>query len=203
MPDCPIPLMGRDLLTKLGPSLFLEGQRNHPHRQMILTENRMRQIEPEVEIEDLLGLGMQNIEVPDLAKDIQPVVTIQDPQEMAVHCRGHQSQIPRSEIGKGNHRADQEAKKAAYIPTDKNTGSFKSPKLDKRKCHSLAIPSEKSESEVTQLSLTLRNPMDCSSPGSSIQARVLEWVALLFSSRSSQPRDRTWVSRIAGRRFTI
>ena len=33
-----------------------------------------------------------------------------------VHCRGHQSQIPRSEIGKGNHQADQEAKKAAYIP---------------------------------------------------------------------------------------
>ena len=37
----------------------------------------------------------------------------------AVHCRGHQSQILRSEIGKGNHRVDQEAKKAAYIPTDK------------------------------------------------------------------------------------
>ena len=59
---------------------------------------------------------MQNIEVPDLAKDVQPVVTTQEPQEMSVHWRGHQSQIPRSEIGKGNHRADQEAKKAAYIP---------------------------------------------------------------------------------------
>ena len=49
--------------------------------------------------------------------------------------------------------------------------------------------------------------MDCSLPDSSVcgifQARVLEWVAISFSRRSSQPRDRTWVSRIAGRRFTI
>ena len=40
----------------------------------------------------------------------------------------------------------------------------------------------KSESEVTQSSLTLSNPMDCSLPGSSthgiLQARVLEWVPL-------------------------
>ena len=60
---------------------------------------------------------MWNIEVPGLARDIQPVVTKQDPQEITVvHSGGHQSQIPRSEIGKGNHQADQEAKKAAYIP---------------------------------------------------------------------------------------
>ena len=43
----------------------------------------------------------------------------------------------------------------------------------------------KSESEVTQLCLTLCDPMDCSLPGSSIhgsfQARVLEWVAIAFS----------------------
>ena len=47
----------------------------------------------------------------------------------------------------------------------------------------------KSESEVAQLCLTLRNPMDCSPPGSSVhavfQARVLEWVAIAFSTRSS------------------
>ena len=45
----------------------------------------------------------------------------------------------------------------------------------------------KSESEVTQSYLTLRNPMDCSLPGSSVhgifQARVLEWVATAFSER--------------------
>ena len=49
--------------------------------------------------------------------------------------------------------------------------------------------------------------MDCSLPGSSIrgvlQARILEWVAISFSRRYSQPRDQTWVSCSAGRRFTI
>ena len=35
------------------------------------------------------------------------------------------------------------------------------------------------------------------------KARVLEWVAISFSRGSSQPRDRTRVSRIAGRRFTV
>ena len=54
---------------------------------------------------------------------------------------------------------------------------------------------------------TLSNPMDCNLPGSSIhgilQARILEWVAISFSRRSSQPRDRNHVSCIAGRFFTI
>ena len=43
----------------------------------------------------------------------------------------------------------------------------------------------KSESEVPQLCPTLRDPMDCSPPGSSahgiFQARVLEWGAIVFS----------------------
>ena len=43
----------------------------------------------------------------------------------------------------------------------------------------------KSESGVAQLCLTLRDPMDCSLPGSStrgiFQARVLEWGAIAFS----------------------
>ena len=38
---------------------------------------------------------------------------------------------------------------------------------------------------VSQLCLTLCNPMDCSLPGSSVhgilQARILEWVAIPFS----------------------
>ena len=59
------------------------------------------------------------------------------------------------------------------------------------------------ESEVAQLCLTLCNPVDCSPPSSSVhgilQARVLEWVAISFSRGSSQPRDRTQVSLIAGR----
>ena len=62
-------------------------------------------------------------------------------------------------------------------------------------------------SEVVQSCLTLCNFMDCSLPGSSIHgifwARVLEWVAILFSRGSFQPRDRTQVSCIAGRCFTV
>ena len=55
--------------------------------------------------------------------------------------------------------------------------------------------------------LTLCHPVCCSPPGSSIhgilQARVLEWVAISFSSGSSRPWDRTQVSCIAGRCFTL
>ena len=62
-----------------------------------------------------------------------------------------------------------------------------------------------SESEVAQLSPTLFDPMDCSLPGSSVhgilQARVLEWVAIVLSRGSSWPRDWTQVSCIADRRF--
>ena len=51
------------------------------------------------------------------------------------------------------------------------------------------------------------DPVDCSPPGSSVhgilQARILEGVAISFSRRSSQPRDRTPVSCIAGGFFTI
>ena len=58
-----------------------------------------------------------------------------------------------------------------------------------------------------QSCLTLCNPMDCSPPGSSVcgilQARILEWVAVSFFRGSSQPRDQTQVSRIAGRFFII
>ena len=65
----------------------------------------------------------------------------------------------------------------------------------------------KSEREVTQSCPTLSYPMDYSLPGSSIhgifQARVLEWVVFHFSRESSQPRDRTQVSRIASGFFTI
>ena len=61
--------------------------------------------------------------------------------------------------------------------------------------------------EVAQSCPTLCDPVDCSLPGSSLhgilQARILEWVAMSFSRASSQPRGRTWVSRIVGRRFYL
>ena len=60
---------------------------------------------------------------------------------------------------------------------------------------------------VTQLCPTLRDPMHCSLPGSSVlgilQARILEWVAMPSTRGSSQPRDRTQVSHITGRFSTI
>ena len=53
----------------------------------------------------------------------------------------------------------------------------------------------------------LYDPMDCSSPGSSVrgifQTRILEWVAIPFSRGTSRPRDQTWVSHITDRRFTV
>ena len=54
---------------------------------------------------------------------------------------------------------------------------------------------------------TLFNTMNYSPPGSSVheilQARILEWVAISFSRGCFQPSDWTWVSRNAGRFFTI
>ena len=49
----------------------------------------------------------------------------------------------------------------------------------------------KSESEGPQSCPTLRDPMDCSLPGSSVhgifQARVLQWVAIAFSNNVVDP----------------
>ena len=54
-------------------------------------------------------------------------------------------------------------------------------------CHFLLLYMKvKSESEVAQSCLTLRDPMDCSLPGSSVhgifQAGILEWGAIAFSN---------------------
>ena len=50
--------------------------------------------------------------------------------------------------------------------------------------------------KVAQLCPTLCNPMDYTVHGI-LQARILEWVAFPFFSRSSQPRNQTQVSHIA------
>ena len=55
--------------------------------------------------------------------------------------------------------------------------------------------------KVTRSCLTLCDPMDYT-VHAILQARTLEWVAFLFSRGSSQPRDWTQVSRIAGGFFT-
>ena len=60
---------------------------------------------------------------------------------------------------------------------------------------------------VAQSCLTLCDPMDYILPGPlsmvMLQVTVLEWVAMPSSRASSQPRDRTQVSRVAGRFFTV
>ena len=60
---------------------------------------------------------------------------------------------------------------------------------------------------VAQLCPTLCNLMGCSPPGSSVHgilpAKILEWVAMPSSRRSSQSRDGTQVSHIASEFFTI
>ena len=55
--------------------------------------------------------------------------------------------------------------------------------------------------KVTQSCWTLCNPMDYTVLGIH-KARILEWVAFPFSRGSSQPRDQTHVSCIAGGFFT-
>ena len=55
--------------------------------------------------------------------------------------------------------------------------------------------------EVAQLSLTLCDPMDYT-VHRILQARILEWVAFLFSRGSSQTRDQTQVSHIEDGFFT-
>ena len=60
---------------------------------------------------------------------------------------------------------------------------------------------------VAQSCPNLCGHMECSLPGSFahglLQARILEWVPMPFSRRSSQPRDQSQVSHIAGRFFTV
>ena len=73
--------------------------------------------------------------------------------------------------------------------------------------YQLSYKGKGKKSEVAQSCLTLCDPVDCSLQGSSVhgilQARILEWVAISFSRGSSWPRDRTRVSCIAGRCFTL
>ena len=64
----------------------------------------------------------------------------------------------------------------------------------------LLSSSQYGEVQVTQSCLTLCDLMDYTVHGI-LQARILEWVAFPFSRGSSQPRDQTQVSFLAGRFF--
>ena len=65
-------------------------------------------------------------------------------------------------------------------------------------CEMLSV---ESPVKVAQSCPTLCDPIDYTVHGI-LQARILEWVAFPFSRGSSQPRDRTQVSSVAGRFFT-
>ena len=70
-----------------------------------------------------------------------------------------------------------------------------------------AIAKTGGEGEVAQSCPTLWDPVDCNLWGFSVhgilQARILEWIAISFPRGSSQPKDRTQVSCIAGRHFNL
>ena len=55
--------------------------------------------------------------------------------------------------------------------------------------------------KVAQVCPNLCHPVDSTVHGI-LQARILEWVGIAFCRGSSQPRDRTLASHIAGRFFT-
>ena len=59
-------------------------------------------------------------------------------------------------------------------------------------CLSIFLPGRMS-AKTLQSSPTLCDPVDCSPPGSSVrgilQARILEWIAMLSSRGSSRPKD--------------
>ena len=85
------------------------------------------------------------------------------------------------------------------------TNLYLPPSLDANLKHRKKV--KESESEVAQSCPTLCDPVDGSPLGSSthgiLQARILEWVAISVSKGSSRPKDRTQVSRIVDRCFTI
>ena len=68
-------------------------------------------------------------------------------------------------------------------------------------CPPETVTAMKVKMKVSQPCPTLCDLMDYTVHGI-LQARILEWVPFPFSRGSSQPRDGTQVSHIAGRYFT-
>ena len=78
---------------------------------------------------------------------------------------------------------------------------------DNWKDPSFYVSSEKCQSICCSVMFDSLGPMDYSPPASAVngilQVRILEWVAIPFSRDSSQPKDQTQLSCIAGGFFTV
>ena len=61
---------------------------------------------------------------------------------------------------------------------------------------------KREKKKLAQLCPTVCDSMDYTARGI-LQTRILEWVAFPFSRGSSQPRQESWVSCIAGRFFIV
>ena len=132
--------------------------------------------------------GSDGKDLPCNAEDRIQFLGWKDPleKEMATHSSTLAWKIPwMEEPGKLSvrpHRRQPTWLRHLWDSPGKNTGVG---------CHFLLqCMKVKSESEVAQSCLTLRDPMDGSLPGSSahgiFQARVLEWGAIAFSKFSSR-----------------
>ena len=82
-----------------------------------------------------------------------------------------------------------------------NSAAINSKNVSTDYMREIILYQEKVKVKVTQSYPTLCEPMDYTVHGI-LQARMLEWVALPFSRGSSQTRDQTQVSHIAGGFFT-
>ena len=127
--------------------------------------------------------------------------------EMATHSCALAWRIPGTEEpgglpSMGSHRVGHNWRDLAAAAAAANPWNYYSDLMFIIFMHIFIIPLYMwNEVKVAQSCLTVCDPMDYIVHGI-LQARILEWVAIPFSRGSSQPRDRTQVSCIAGGFFT-
>ena len=90
-------------------------------------------------------------------------------------------------------RLSLEPKHAGMLSSDSSAGTMRNEHLLFKSPSQWYFVIRCTSSKSLQSSPTLCNPMDCSSPGPSVngilQARALKWVAIFSSRGSSSPRD--------------
>ena len=114
-----------------------------------------------------------------------------DPMDCTLPGSSPHGNFPGNKTGVGSHFLLQEI----FLTQGSN------PHLLHWQAGSLPPSHQKVKVKVVQSCPTIFDPMDYTVRGI-LQTRILEWVAIPFSRGSSQPRDWTQVSCIAGRFFT-